>query len=200
MAPVSGTDLLLICALGNPDRKYLKTRHNAGFVFADRFIKVNKFPPFKKCEKLHGEITAGHINDRNTIVLKPLTYMNRSGIALARALNFFNVRIEDIIIVHDDIDFEFGNFRIKRKGGNGGHNGIRSIENELGTDSFTRLRLGIGKPSLNMETADYVLSNFLDDEWTLIDNSLCSTWNEIMIKIITEGIEEAMNVFNRRSK
>lgn len=197
---MSGTDLLLICALGNPDRKYLKTRHNAGFVFADRFIKVNKFPPFKKCEKLHGEITAGHINDRNTIVLKPLTYMNRSGIALARALNFFNVRIEDIIIVHDDIDLEFGNFRIKRKGGNGGHNGIRSIENELGTDSFTRLRLGIGKPSLNMETADYVLSNFLDDEWTLIDNSLCSTWNEIMIKIITEGIEEAMNVFNRRSK
>lgn len=198
--PGSDTDVFLICALGNPGLEYSNTRHNAGFIFADRFVEKLNFPQFRFCEKINGEITAGSIEGCNLIVLKPLTFMNRSGLAVKKAMEFFPVKENGLIVVHDDADLNFGFFRIKTHGGSGGHNGIRSIESEIGTDRFIRVKIGVGKPNLNMDMADYVLSNFLDEESDLINNSLSLSWDKIILKIIEDGVAEAMNVFNRRDK
>lgn len=190
---------VLICALGNPGEKYAKTRHNIGFMFADKVSASYRFSPFQYCKKMKGFISVGNVCSVPVIILKPDTFMNRSGVAVSAAVNAFGVKNEDIIVVHDDVDIKFGSHRIKTKGGNGGHNGLRSIEGEIGTDQFVRIRLGIGKPVSNIDLADFVLADFLDEEMNLINNSISSVWKKIVCKIITEGVAEAMNTFNRRS-
>lgn len=193
------SDIVLICFLGNPGEKYSKTRHSIGFIFAEKIAAAFNFPQFSYCRKIKGYVSAGMISERKTVLLKPDTYMNRSGVAVAKALELFAVGIDNLIVVHDDVDIKFGSHRIKTKGGSGGHNGLRSIEGEIGTDKFVRIRIGIGKPVPEMDLADYVLSNFFDGELSFIDNSLSSKWGEIILKIVNEGAEEAMNTFNRRN-
>lgn len=196
---ITKSDTVLVAALGNPGNKYLKTRHNAGFLFADKIAEQFNFSPFSYCVKMEGHISVGNISGKTVILLKPSTFMNRSGISVLKAANAFNVQLENLIAVHDDTDINFGSHRIKKGGGDGGHRGIRSIAGETGNPDFTRIRIGIGAPLKNLPLEKYVLSDFLDDELNLINNSISSKWGEILLKVITEGVEEAMNTFNRRN-
>jgi len=196
---ISQSDTVLVAALGNPGNKYLKTRHNAGFLFADKISEQFDFSPFSYCTKMEGHISVGKISGRTVIVLKPSTYMNRSGISVLKAMTAFNVSHEKLIVVHDDTDINFGSHRIKKGGGDGGHRGVRSISGEIGTPGFARIRIGIGAPLKNLPLEKYVLSDFLDDELNLINNSISSKWKDILLKMIGEGVEESMNAFNRRN-
>jgi len=147
---INKSGIVLVAALGNPENKYLKTRHNAGFLFADSIAQQFNFSPFSYCVKMEGHISVGNISGKTVILLKPSTYMNRSGISVLKAMNAFNVSHEKLIVIHDDTDINFGSHRIKKGGGDGGHRGIRSISGEIGTPGFARIRIGIGAPLKNL--------------------------------------------------
>jgi len=168
-------------------------------MFADKVSDFYNFSPFQYCKKMKGFISVGNICSVPVIILKPDTFMNRSGIAVSAAVSAFGIKNENLIVVHDDVDIKFTSHRIKTKGGSGGHNGLRSIEGEIGTDEFVRIRIGIGKPVSNINLADFVLADFLDDELNLINNSISSKWGEILLKMISDGVKEAMNTYNRRN-
>jgi peptidyl-tRNA hydrolase, PTH1 family len=195
----SSSKIVLVAALGNPGNKYLKTRHNAGFIFADRIAESFKFPPFLYCLKIDGHISVAEISGMTVVLLKPSTYMNRSGLAVSKAMKAFNTGNSDLIVVHDDTDIDFGRQKIKNGGGDGGHRGIRSIAGEIQTPDFTRIRIGIGSSPDKFPLERYVLSDFLDAELNLINNSISSKWGEILLKMISDGVEEAMNTYNRRN-
>ena len=158
----------LIVGLGNPGRKYSKTRHNAGFMFVDRISEEwgLKFvlDKDKKCE-----IASTQVGDEEVIFIKPVTYMNNSGEAVLAVKNYYNINDEDIFIIIDDMDIPFATHNIKPFGGTGGHNGMKSIQACLHTDQLKRLRIGIGKPDGD-NTIDFVLSKFSKKELKELDN------------------------------
>ena len=148
----------LIAALGNPGEKYLKTRHNAGFLFLDHLVDNFSIPDYQA--KFKGAFTEGIIQEKKLYFLKPLTFMNLSGQAVAALAQFFKIAPEEILIIHDDLDVSFGKIRLKIGGGAGGHNGIKSIEQTLGSANFWRLRIGLGRPPHEGDAANYVLNDF----------------------------------------
>ena len=148
----------LIVGLGNPGREYKNTRHNIGFMVLDEYLgKVD----WK--HKTETDFYQTEIFNESVIFLKPLTYMNLSGLAVKKIVNFYKINVNDILIIQDDLDLEVGKYKIKRNSSAGGHNGIKSIITELNTDSFARLKIGIGK-SINIPTDKYVLSKFSDED------------------------------------
>lgn len=144
----------LIVFLGNPGPQYAKTRHNAGYLMCQSCVKEDRWQ-----EKFHGLF----MKDKEKIYLKPLTYMNESGISVQEAANFFNIDSDCILIVHDDIEMKFSDVKIQKGGGMGGHNGLRSVKQHLNTDDFWRLRIGVGRPS-TMDVASWVTSRFSEEE------------------------------------
>jgi PTH1 family peptidyl-tRNA hydrolase len=184
----------LIAGLGNPGPKYQWTRHNAGFMVLDRFSRDTGIPINRKVfSGLFGE---GTFQGTRLLLLKPQTFMNLSGRSVAAALNFHKIPIEDLIVIHDDLDIQFGRVRLKDGGGHAGHNGLRSLMQELGSGSFVRLRIGINRP-LHDDAADYVLSNFPADELEKLPLILdCAT--ELLKLVIEEGLVKAMNTFHNR--
>lgn len=152
----------LIAALGNPGEKYLKTRHNAGFLFLDHLIHHFSIPDYQA--KFKGAFTEGIIQGEKLYFLKPLTFMNLSGQSVAGVTQFFKIAPEDVLIIHDDLDVAFGKIRLKIGGSSGGHNGIKSIEQTLGSANFWRLRIGIGRPLQERDVANYVLNDFDHNE------------------------------------
>ena len=188
---------ILLGALGNPGNKYSLTRHNIGFMFADKIASNYSFSDFTYCSKIKGFISSGRISGKDVILLKPDTYMNLSGVSVIAAVRAFRISCENLFIVHDDIDLKFGTERIKKNGGDAGHKGIRSVIAETGTENFNRIRLGIGK-SDKMKIPDYVLSNFIDSELNYINNVWHNKWNAVMDVILEKGVSEAMNIFNRK--
>jgi PTH1 family peptidyl-tRNA hydrolase len=192
-------EALLFAALGNPGERYKNTRHNIGFIFADHIVSSFKLNAFHYCEKMRAYLSVTEKFGKNVIVLKPNTYMNLSGKAVTPAIDAFSVERKDVFVVHDDIHLDFGTHRLKRGGGgNGGHNGIISIEEELGHNEFNRIKLGIGKPEVREMLKDYVLTNFLDDELSFMDNSWALSWEQMFRTILEKGLFHAMNDFNRR--
>ena len=152
----------LIVGLGNPGSKYQWTRHNAGFMVLDRFSKDAGIAVTRKnFSGLYGE---GTYHGERLLLLKPQTFMNLSGRSVAAALNFHKIDIQDLIVIHDDLDIPFGRVKLKEEGGHAGHNGLRSLLQELGSGRFVRLRIGIGRP-LHDVAADYVLSSFPVTNW-----------------------------------
>jgi PTH1 family peptidyl-tRNA hydrolase len=147
----------LIAALGNPGEKYLKTRHNAGFLFLDHLINFFSLPDYQP--KFKGAFTEGVIQGQKLYFLKPLTFMNLSGQSLGPLAHFFKIPPEEILVIHDELDLEFGKIRLKIGGSSGGHNGIKSIEQGIGPN-FWRLRIGIGRPVHKEDVSNYVLQNF----------------------------------------
>ncbi|MFC1856360.1 aminoacyl-tRNA hydrolase, partial [Thermodesulfobacteriota bacterium] len=145
----------LIIGLGNPGPKYELNRHNLGFIVLDNLALKHNINISKKKELCI--IGNGDILGTNVILAKPQTYMNKSGFSVVRLLNYFKIEPEDLIVIHDDLDLEFNQLKIKSNGGHGGHNGIRSIMQLLATDKFTRLRAGIGRPQGRMPVEKYVL-------------------------------------------
>jgi PTH1 family peptidyl-tRNA hydrolase len=187
----------LIAGLGNPGVHYQRTRHNAGFLVVDRLAEINHILiSHKRFKSLYG---SGSIAPQKVVLLKPATYMNRSGEAVSQALHFFNIGIEDLIVVHDDLDLPFGKLRFKKKGGDGGHQGIRSIIDSTGGDEFLRLKVGIGRPPEGRDPADYVLDCFNSAEQKSLEEVL-SLAAESIETVVSKGIETAMNRLQRKAR
>ena len=152
----------IIVGLGNYAKKYDLTRHNFGFDLIDKLSLKYNFSSF--LDKFDGLFAKGVIANKECILFKPAKFMNNSGVPIQKLMNFFKININNLIIIHDDIDFELGKIKIKIGGGNGGHNGLKSIDNAISSD-YKRLRLGIGRPqNSNIEIADYVLQKFSNNE------------------------------------
>ncbi|OGL38209.1 MAG: aminoacyl-tRNA hydrolase [Candidatus Schekmanbacteria bacterium RBG_16_38_11] len=185
----------LIVGLGNPGSGYKDTRHNIGFRAVDVIgnacgIKISK-------KKFFSQIGTGKIKLYDVILAKPLTYVNNSGEAVKKLLHDFSLTPKELIVVHDDIDLEKGILKIKERGGDGGHNGLRSMINLLQTDNFIRIRLGIGRPESKEDVVDYVLSSFdkKDQEWV---QPLLIRAKTAVETLLIKGIINAMNEFNKR--
>jgi peptidyl-tRNA hydrolase, PTH1 family len=154
--------MLIIAGLGNPGREYAKNRHNVGYMAADAIAAAQDFPPFRK--KFQGEASEGTIAGERVLLLKPTTYMNESGRSVGEALRFHKLAIEDVIVIHDELDLAPGKVKVKRGGGNAGHNGLRSISGLVGND-YRRVRVGIGHPGNKSLVLDSVLGDFAKDDW-----------------------------------
>ncbi len=185
----------LIVGLGNPGDKYTETRHNAGWQLLDTIVRQH--PAFRFDEKRsRGLIARAEWTGANVALLKPQTFMNLSGEAVAPVARFYKVPPERILVAFDDADLPLAALRLRPKGGAGGHKGMRSIIQHLGTEEFPRLRLGIGRPAGQMPTDAYVLQRFKADEW----QQMTATYEqaaEAIKALLTEGLDNAMNRFNR---
>lgn len=195
---------MLIIGLGNPGTKYKNTRHNIGFMAVDYLSGANSI----KCSNLdfNSQWGRGIICEREVILAKPQTFMNLSGRAVKALSGFFHKESEDVIVIYDDIDLDLGAIKIRAKGSSGGHRGIESIIEQLGTKNFPRIRLGIGRPGderqgargkRQEDVADYVLSPFNSEEKTVLKQILDKTKDAIDV-ILKDGIERAMNRFNKK--
>ena len=153
--------MLLFVGLGNPTQDSENNRHNVGFKIIDALNK--KFGLSKQKPKFKGLLTTGTIDGEKVYAIKPLTFMNNSGICIRELLEYFKIDASDVIVFHDDLDVEFGKIKAKFGGSSAGHNGIASIDKFIGKD-YSRVRVGIGKPNNNMEVGDFVLQNFDEDE------------------------------------
>ncbi|MDO5148337.1 MAG: aminoacyl-tRNA hydrolase [Oscillospiraceae bacterium] len=184
----------IIVGLGNPGIQYQDTRHNAGFMAIDTIAeKYGADVKRIKFKSLCGECTIG---GKKCLLMKPSTYMNNSGEAVVEAMNFYKINIENLIVIYDDISLEPSKLRIRRKGSDGGHNGIKSIIYLTGEDTFPRIKIGVGKkPHPQYNLADWVLSNFKSDEIPLIREA-CQHAAESAELMVSGKINEAMNKYN----
>ncbi len=189
----SSVDFLVV-GLGNPDKKYEKTRHNTGFIAVDyiaekRNVNINRI----KFKSVVGE---GNIKGHKVLFMKPSTYMNNSGQAVVEAMNFYKLKPEQVVVIFDDISLDVGKMRIRSKGSDGGQKGMRSIIYLSGSDLFPRIKIGIGaKPNPNWELADWVLSKFTDIEMKEIEK-MADNANTAIEHIIDGDISKAMNLYN----
>lgn len=165
------TPVRLIVGLGNPGREYEETRHNAGFWWVDR-VAAGRGASFSLDRKFHGQATRINLSGRETWLLKPATFMNRSGQSVSALSAFYKITPEEILVIHDELDLSPGDARLKKGGGHGGHNGLRDIIAHIGTPDFWRLRLGIGHPGDKSRVADFVLHPAGREEQALIDAAI----------------------------
>ena len=179
--------------LGNPGKQYAQTRHNLGYLVLDKLSEKHQTIEFRKHSKISGSISQFVLNDKDVTLFKSSKFMNESGISINQFMQYYKINMEDVCIIHDDIDLNIGEVKVKFGGGHGGHNGLRSIIQHCSSD-FSRIRIGIGHPN-KKEVIDYVLSrpNKVDQE-TL--NAAIFNAAEGIETIIDQGIDEAMNQFN----
>jgi PTH1 family peptidyl-tRNA hydrolase len=188
--------MILIIGLGNPGRHYYSNRHNIGYIIADRFAFQAGAPDFRqKFQSEHCRIT---YLDTDIIILKPLTFMNNSGRSVAKFFKYYRDKITGLLVLHDDLDVEFGTIKFKRGGSSGGHNGLESIINTLGDTGFDRLRFGIGRPPAGEDPADFVLKNFNRAEEKELPYLVEKSLNALK-DYISGGVENAMNLYNRQN-
>jgi len=185
----------LIAGLGNPGDKYKNNRHNIGFQIIDTYLTF--FSQNKLIDKFDSEYTSINFKENKLHIIKPKTFMNESGIAVNKCINFFKIPSENLIVIYDEMDLSPGNIKIKFGGGSAGHNGIKSIINCLGSEKFTRVRIGIGKPVNKEKISSYVLSNFTNDELNLF-NEIKTNIKYIIEDLVLEGLPFAMNKFNSK--
>jgi len=187
----------LIVGLGNPGKEYSANRHNIGFLCINHLARLQHISLDKKQGK--ARIGTGVISGTQVVLAKPQTYMNASGIAVMNLLGKYKLKPEDLIVIHDDLDLPLGKIRIKQSSSAGGHNGIKSIIGSLGTQEFTRFRIGISRPQ-NENVAedtivDYVLGDFEGEDRKLVDETIKRV-SEAIICLLTEDLTTAMNKFN----
>ena len=197
----------LVVGLGNPGAKYARNRHNIGFLVVDELAAKHGLPAWKS-GKLGGDTTSGVVTTERgrerCVLLRPMEYMNRSGFAVQRAADFHGVEPASILVVHDEIDLELGVVRLKSGGGHGGHNGLRSIMEQLATGSFARLRMGVGRdprvpPGASDIVAGWVLSDFPRDQAGVV-TAMIQAGCEDIETVLARGIGPAMNQHNARPK
>ena len=188
-----GVDWLLVC-LGNPGDQYENTRHNVGFMVADEVAERLRVPIQKlKYKALTNTVTLG---GQKVLVMKPVTYMNLSGEAVRQAADFYKVAPDHVLVVSDDTSLAVGKLRIRKGGSAGGHNGLKSIIQHLGTDQFPRLRLGVGeKPHPDYDLADWVLGRFQVEDKKQVDGAVKRAADAIEC-ILSQGLDKGMNKFN----
>lgn len=183
----------IAAGLGNPEERYLRTRHNVGFQFMDYFSEKHGFKIDRaKFHSLAGDFTVGGVR---VLFMKPETYMNSSGTAIREAADFYKIPPEHVLVIHDDISLPTGKLRIRKKGSDGGHNGLKSIIYQLGSDAFPRIKIGVGgKPSPEWDLADWVLSNFSEGDEKLIFDAL-SRASEALPLIVSGDADAAQNKY-----
>ena len=185
--------MYIIAGLGNPTREYEKTRHNVGFEVID--VLADMLGTTVEEKKFKGLYGRGIIGGEKVLLLKPQTFMNLSGESVKAAADFYKVDHEHIIIIYDDISLDVGQLRIRKKGSAGGHNGIKNIIAHLGTQEFSRIRVGVGDKPKKMDLADYVLSRFSKEDRVLMEDA-CKDASKAVNVMITESEDAAMNQFN----
>jgi len=187
--------LYVIVGLGNPGEKYANTRHNVGFKVIDLLAKRNNIKVNKiKFQSLYGE---GNIAGKKVALIKPITYMNNSGVAVREIKDFYKLEAENILVIVDDVDIKFASIRIRKKGSAGSHNGLKSIIQHIRTENFPRIKLGIGQKSHNQDLADFVLGEFSKEEESIIEDSILLTARAVET-MLEKGIHQAMNEYNKR--
>lgn len=194
--PALSDSVQLIVGLGNPGPKYAQTRHNVGFLFVDELAR-SKGATFRPEAKFHGEVCKLHLDGRELWLLKPNTFMNRSGQAVAALARFYKIPPEAILVVHDELDIPAGQLRLKKGGGHGGHNGLRDIIGQLGSREFLRLRIGIDHPGHASEVSNYVLSKAGPDERICTEAAVDEALRALP-QIIDGDLQAAMNRLHRR--
>jgi PTH1 family peptidyl-tRNA hydrolase len=187
----------LLVGLGNPGRGYANNRHNLGYMVLDELSRRVGAPAARL--RLGAEISEATLGDERVVLCKPVEYMNVSGQPLSRVAGFWKIPLERIVVIHDDMDLEFGRIRIMKACGTGGHNGLRSIVAELGSKEFIRVRIGIGRPPAAWDPADYVLADFSTDEQRTMKNLIEEAAQAVEVLVKT-GLVAAMNRFNQRKK
>ncbi|MDY6997608.1 MAG: aminoacyl-tRNA hydrolase [Actinomycetota bacterium] len=184
-------DPLLVVGLGNPGPNYARTRHNVGFMVAD-ILATRLGDTFKVHKKSGAEVATGRLAGRSVVLAKPRVYMNESGRQVGPLAKFYSVSPADVVVIHDELDIDFGRIRLKRGGGEGGHNGLRSVASALGTKDFQRVRIGIGRPPGRQDPAAYVLQPFSSTERTEVP-TVCEQAADATELLIAEGLEPAQN-------
>jgi len=191
----------LVVGLGNPGKEYAGNRHNVGFMVAD-LLASRVGAKFGRAKRAHAEVAEGRLGQNSgfgggpkLVLLKPLTYMNLSGAPVVSLAQFFKVPVSNVIAVHDELDVPFGQVRAKRGGGEGGHNGLRSMSKSLSSKEYARVRFGIGRPPGRQDPADYVLSDFSGAERKELE-FLVDRAADVVEAIVLEGVEWAQNKYH----
>lgn len=187
------SDTFLIAGLGNPGLEYRRTRHNFGFLALEALAEEAKLP--LKRVKFKAMIAEGRLEGKPVVLAKPLTYMNDSGTSIISLMHFFKIDLNHLLIIHDDLDLPFGTIRLRADGGTSGQRGMASIIDKLGTQTFPRMRLGIGRPPGQMESADYVLQRFSKAEDEVLKIVLKFAV-EAAQTFVRDGLVTAMNRYN----
>lgn len=183
-----------IVGLGNPGKKYEHTRHNVGFMVIDELLQRHQWDLNKK--KFNGKYAMEHVQSEKVILLKPQTYMNLSGESIRPLMDYYDIAVEDLLVIYDDLDLPAGKIRLRQKGGHGGHNGIRSTIDHLGTKEFKRVRIGVGRPVSPIPVVDYVLGGFSKEQQEDVVSSIkksadaCESW-------LNHSFSEVMNEYNQ---
>ncbi|WP_104803396.1 aminoacyl-tRNA hydrolase [Blautia marasmi] len=190
--------MYLIAGLGNPGKQYERTRHNMGFDTIDELVDRHRIPGSGMQHKaMYGK---GMIAGEKVILAKPLTYMNLSGDSVREFINYYKMDPEtELIVIYDDIDLEPGQIRIRKKGSAGGHNGMKSIISQIGTQNFYRVKVGVGAKPAGWDLADYVLGRFSTKEREEVDKAIEEAADAVEV-ILGEGIDAAMNKYNAKKK
>ncbi|WP_058305650.1 aminoacyl-tRNA hydrolase [Gracilibacillus massiliensis] len=183
-----------IVGLGNPGIKYQETRHNVGFMVIDEILKRHNWTLNKN--KFKGHFALETIESEKVILLQPQTYMNLSGESLRPLMDFYNLTPEEVTVIYDDLDLPLGKVRLRQTGGHGGHNGVRSIIDQLGTKQFNRLRFGIGRPETPMSVIDYVLGKFDKSNQPLLEKSITHA-ADAMESWMGQPFQKVMNDYNK---
>ena len=187
----------LVVGLGNPGKEYHNTRHNIGFNVVDYYLNKKKID-LKWSKKFDGEYLITDINNEKVIFLKPTTFMNLSGISVRKIVDYYQISIDDILIISDDLDLNIGIFKLKANGSSGGHNGLKSIEEHLHSSNYKRLKVGISKNN-DIDTKDYVLGNFSKTELDTL-NSLYDTISAVLDDYFILPFSDLMSKYNRKNR
>ena len=183
----------LVVGLGNPGAAYRNTRHNAGFMVADKIAQdFNISLDKKKFDAIFGR---SFIDDVEILLAKPMTFMNRCGPPIQKLAHYFRIQSEDMLVIHDDIDLAFGRLKIKEKGGHGGHNGLRSIMDAFGGGDFVRLRIGVGRSEAGAGVTGHVLSRFSPEQSQIL-NRIITIARDAAVTVLSQGTKVGMNLFN----
>ncbi len=190
---VPTNNLRLVVGLGNPGARYEITRHNAGFMTADRIARDFNISFDKR--KFDCAFGRGFIEDVEVLLAKPMAFMNRSGPPIQKLAHFFRIQCKEMVVIHDDIDLVFGRLKIKEKGGHGGHNGIRSLMDAFGGGDFVRLRIGVGRSELGDNVTDHVLGRFSEQNAEVLSR-IISGGRDAVVTVLCKGTKAGMNLFN----
>lgn len=185
--------MYLIVGLGNPEAEYARTRHNMGVDVINEI--ADKYKIAISREKFNGLYGSGEIENEKVILLKPQTFMNLSGDSVIQFVNFYKIDINSVIVIYDDIDTNPGSIRIRKKGGPGTHNGMKSVVSRLNSEDFPRVRVGIGMPEFKHDLINYVIGNITDEDYDILKNGIKKA-SEAVTSIIKDGIDNAMNKYN----
>lgn len=185
----------MIVGLGNPGSKYEKTKHNIGFMAVDKIVN-NLDVTFTEDKNFKAQIGSTFINHEKVYFVKPTTFMNNSGIAVKALLTYYNISVEDLIVIYDDLDIEVGKLRLRSKGSAGGHNGIKSIIAHIGTQEFNRIKVGIGRPLKGMTVINHVMGQFNTEDNIVISLTLDRVVNAVNFYLQENDFEKTMQKFN----